>query len=188
MSKKGNDDIEFTVVSNDAEGQEQVVDQENIPESGSEDSAIDASGDAPESATAETEDSDSSTPSLMTLIKEQVTEEDADPRKSNLSLRKIIGGEILTAEIVRKNIWLILLITLFLVIYIAEGYSYKKYIVDIDRLNKELRDAKFKSLSVKSDLTEHTRESKILELLRLNNDSTLHRPDRPPYIIEVPEK
>ncbi len=124
---------------------------------------------------------------MTQIIKEQAKEEDAPISKNNLSLRKIIGGEILTAEIVRKQIWLVLLITLFLVIYIAEGYSYKKYILEIDKLATQLKDAKYKALSVKSDLTEHTRESKIIEMLEMNRDSLLKRSDRPPYIINVPE-
>ncbi len=127
-------------------------------------------------------------PSLMQIIQEQAQEEDTDPRRTNITLRKIIGGEILIAEIVRKQIWVILLITLFLVIYIAQGYSYKKYILEINNLTEELKDAKYRALSVKSDLTEHTRESNIIELLKLHKDSLLQHSDIPRYIIEVPEK
>ncbi len=126
-------------------------------------------------------------PSLSEIIREQIAEEDTPLTKSNFSLKKVIGGDILTAEIVRKQIWLVLLITLFLIIYIAEGYSYKQYMIEIDKLNTQLKDAKFKALSAKSDLTEHTRESKILDLLKLNKDSLLEISDQPPYIIEVPE-
>ncbi len=126
-------------------------------------------------------------PSLIEIIKEQATEEDINPKKSSLSLRKIIGGEILTTNAVRRQIWVVLLITLFLIIYIAEGYSYKRYIVDIDKLTKEIKTAKYSALSKKSDLTEHTRESKIIELLKTNKDSLLKRADHPAYIIEIPE-
>ena len=125
--------------------------------------------------------------SLREIIREQVTEEDAPVVKKELSLRKILAGDILTAEIVRKQIWLLLLITGFLIVYIAEGYSYKKYALEIDRLTTQLKDAKYKALSATSELTEKTRESKILEMLRINNDTLLHISDRPPFIIEVPE-
>ncbi len=126
--------------------------------------------------------------SLMDLLKEQAQEEDVDPRRSNITLRKIIGGEILTAEVVRKQIWVIILVTLFIIIYIAEGYSYKQFMLSIDNLNTQLRDAKYRALSVKSDLTEHTRRSKIIDLLEINHDSLLHVADRPPYIVPIPEK
>lgn len=125
--------------------------------------------------------------SLSEIIREQATEEDSPITKNNLSLKKILGGDMLVAEVVRKQIWLILLITLFLIIYIAQGYSYRKYVLEIDRLTVQLKDAKYKALSTKSDLTERTRESKILEMLKINNDTLLHISDRPPFIIEVPE-
>lgn len=125
--------------------------------------------------------------SLSEFIREQATEEDSPITKNNLSLKKILGGDMLVAEVVRKQIWLILLITLFLIIYIAQGYSYRKYVLEIDRLTVQLKDAKYKALSTKSELTERTRESKILEMLKINNDTLLHISDRPPFIIEVPE-
>ncbi len=126
-------------------------------------------------------------PSLSEIIREQATEEDMPLLKNNLSLRKILGGDILSAEIVRKQIWLVLLITAFLIVYIAEGYSYKKYVLEIDKLTVQLKDAKYKALSSKSELTERTRESKILEMLKLNKDTLLHISGRPPYIVEIPE-
>ncbi len=123
--------------------------------------------------------------SLSELIREQARE-DEDVLSKNLSLRHIIGGDILTARVVRKQIWLVLLVTLFLIIYIAQGYRYKNNVIEIDRLTTQLKDAKYKALSTKSDLTEHTRESKILEMLRLNNDSLLKISDKPPFMVEVP--
>ncbi len=126
--------------------------------------------------------------SLWQQMKAQASEDDAVPSRRNLSLRKIIGGEILTTEVVRRQIWLILLITLFLVVFIAQGYSYKKYLVEIDNLNTQLRDAKYKALSAESDLTEYTRESKIIELLKANHDSLLKRSTQPPFVIPVPKK
>lgn len=125
--------------------------------------------------------------SLSEIIREQVKEEDAPITKNNLSLKKILGGDILMAAAVRKQIWLLLLVAAFLIAYIAEGYSYKKYILEIDKLTKTLEDAKYKALSSKSDLTEKTRESKVLDMLRINNDTLLHPSAFPPFIIEVPE-
>ncbi len=125
--------------------------------------------------------------SLSEIIREQVKEEDAPVSKNDLSLRKIIGGDVLMATAVRKQIWLLLLVAFFLIVYIAEGYSYKKYILEIDKLTKTLEDAKYKALSSKSDLTEKTRESKVLDMLRINNDTLLHPSTLPPFIIEVPE-
>ena len=116
-------------------------------------------------------------PTLKEAIMEQATESDAPPT-SNLTFMKIIG----------KQIWLLLLITVFIFIYIANRYSCQKYLIEIDQLTKELQDAKYKSLSSNSQITEKSRESHVLQLLRESSDTTLHMPDQPPYIINIPEE
>ena len=59
--------------------------------------------------------------------------------------------------------------------------------LEIDKLNIELQDAKYKSLSSASELTERCRESNVLNMLKTNKDSLLKMPAQPPYIINVPE-
>ncbi len=127
------------------------------------------------------------TPSLSDIIRKQVAEEDTPISKKNLSLRRIIFGDVFMSEFVRKQIWLVLLITFFIIVYIAQGYSYKKYLLEIDKLTTQLKDAKYRALSIKSELTEHTRESRVLDMLKENNDTTLMVSDRPPFIILLPE-
>ena len=126
-------------------------------------------------------------PTLKEAIMEQATESDA-PLTSNLTFMKIIGGDILNTSTIRKQIWLLLLITGFIFVYIANRYSCQQYLIEIDQLTKELQDAKYKSLSSNSQITEKSRESQVLRLLRVSNDTTLHMPDQPPYIINVPEE
>lgn len=127
-------------------------------------------------------------PSLQQLIRDNVSEEDAPVSRNNLSLRKILFGDFLMAEIVRRQIWLILLITLFFMAYIAQRYSYQKYMVEIDKMSVTLKDARFRALSSHSDLTEQSRQSKILDMLKANNDSLLQISDTPPFMIKVPEQ
>lgn len=124
---------------------------------------------------------------LSEVIKEQATEDEA-PQSRYFSLRKILGGDILNTTLVRRQVWLFLLIALFVVIYIANRYSCQQDIIEIDKLQKELQDAKYKALSSNSKLTEKSRESNVIELLRQTNDSTLKLPTQPPYIITVPGK
>ena len=59
--------------------------------------------------------------------------------------------------------------------------------LEIDRLNAELTDAKYKALSSSSELTEKCRESNVLDLLRNNKDSVLKIANQPPYIINIPQ-
>jgi hypothetical protein len=119
-------------------------------------------------------------------IKEKVQGEDTKPT-SSLNLRTILGGDFLTAEMVRRQIWLIVLMVLFTIIYVASRYQCQQDLIAIDKLEKELLHAKYKALSSSSTLTEKCRESHVLEALKQHKDTLLHISDQPPYIINVPE-
>ena len=119
-------------------------------------------------------------------IKEKVQEEDTKPT-SSLNLRTILGGDFLTAEMVRRQIWLIVLMVLFTIIYVASRYQCQQDLIAIDKLEKELLHAKYKALSSSSTLTEKCRESHVLEALKQHKDTLLHISDQPPYITNVPE-
>ena len=106
---------------------------------------------------------------------------------SAITLKTILGGDILKAKVIRRQIWLMMLIAGFFMIYVANRYSCQQNLLEIDRLNNELKDAKFRYLSSNSLVTEKCRESHVLELLKSNKDSTLRIPSQPPYIINVPE-
>ncbi|GAB6982816.1 FtsL-like putative cell division protein [Prevotella dentasini] len=114
--------------------------------------------------------------------------EDEQPLSPNLTLKKILGGDILSAQLFRNNIKLILLIVGFVIVYITNRYSVQKDLIEIDKLNTELEDAKYRALSSSSQLTEKSRESHVLELLKTNKDSVLKMAAQPPYKIEVPKK
>lgn len=124
---------------------------------------------------------------LKEAIHEQARE-DERPHSSNFTLRKILGGDILTAQMLRNNIGLIVLVVLFAVIYITNRYQVQKNLIELDKLKTELDDAKYRALSSSSNLTEKSRESHVLESLSQGPDSTLKMSDRPPYIIQVPDK
>ena len=125
--------------------------------------------------------------SLSKVIEEQATEGEA-PLSRTFSLRKVLGGDILNTSFMRQQVLLFLLISLFMVIYIANRYSCQQDIIEIDALQKELKDAKYKALSSDSKVTEESRQSNVLEMLKNNKDSTLKMPTQPPYIITVPDK
>ncbi len=76
----------------------------------------------------------------------------------------------------------------FTIVYVAFRYQCQQDMITIDRLENELKDAKFKALSASSTLTEKCRESRVLDLLKQNKDSLLHQADQPPYIIEMKDE
>ena len=120
------------------------------------------------------------------MIKESASEEDPKP-SSQLNLRTILGGDLLTTEVVRSQIWLFVLIVAFSIVYVAFRYQCQQDMIAIDKLEQKLTDAKYKALSSSSTLTEKCRESHVLDILKQNQDSLLYQADQPPYIIEVPE-
>ena len=126
-------------------------------------------------------------PTLKEAIMEQATESDA-PLTSNLTFMKIIGGDILNTAIIRRQIWLFVLIAFFMLLYISNRYSCQQDIIEIDHLQTQLQDAKYKALSSNSQLTEKSRESNVLNELKNNKDSVLKMASQPPYIINVPEE
>ena len=119
------------------------------------------------------------------VIEETATEDEA-PQSRMFSLRKILGGDILSAAIIRRQVWLILLIVFFMIIYVSNRYSCQQDIIEIDKLHQQLTDAKYKALSSESELTELSRESNVLEMLKDNKDSVLKIASQPPYFIEIP--
>jgi hypothetical protein len=104
-----------------------------------------------------------------------------------MSLRKILGGDILSAQMVRKQVSLLLLIVLFITVSVAFRYQCQQDELKISKLEQELVDIKYKALSSSSNLTERCRESRLLEALRQGKDSVLQITNQPPYIINVGE-
>jgi hypothetical protein len=170
MGKK-KDDIEFEI-------QEAVVEDkadQTTPDSSSSEGEKDSLEEVKEQ-----------TKKTIQKIKEQAKEEDPKLTPA-LTLRTILGGDFLTADMVRRQIWLFLLMVVFTIVYVAFRYQCQQDLIAIDKLEKELLHAKYKALSSSSTLTEKCRESHVLEALKQNRDTLLHISDQPPYIINVPE-
>lgn len=125
--------------------------------------------------------------SALQMLKNSVSEEDNNPT-TQLSLKTILGGDILNADLFRRQLWLIVIIVVFVIIYVASRYQCQQDIIKIANMELELKDAKYRALSISSKLTERCRESHVLQLLKENNDSLLQVSDQPPYIINIPDE
>ena len=109
---------------------------------------------------AEAEELKSQAKKTIEIIKEQAREE--DPKlTSAVTLRSILGGDFLTAAMVRRQIWLFVLMVIFTVVYVAFRYQCQQDMIAIDKLEKEVLDAKYRALSCSSTLTEKCRESHV---------------------------
>ncbi|MBR4898265.1 MAG: hypothetical protein IKZ48_05720 [Prevotella sp.] len=126
------------------------------------------------------------TASTFEQIKQKASEDDDAP-VSTLTLRTILGGDILSTQFVRRQVWLLLLIMLFITISVAFRYQCQQDQIQISKMEQQLVDIKYKALSTASALTERTRKSRVLEALLENHDSILHISTVPPYVIHVEE-
>lgn len=124
--------------------------------------------------------------SALQRMKEKVSEDDTAPVGS-LSLKQIVGGDYLFA-VVRHHIWLIMLIVLLCTVYVGVRYQCEQDVLEIDQLEKDLVNAKYKAMSSSSNLTELCRQSNVLKVLHENADTLLMLSDQPPYIIDVDEE
>ncbi len=122
---------------------------------------------------------------LEDIMHQEAHESETQP-PSNFSLSRTLGGAIL-AHIIQSQIKLVLLITLFLIIYITCRYQCQQKMVEIDRMEQQLTAIRYKATVVTSFLTEKSRESNIMDMLEQKGDSTLQIPKDPPYKINVPE-
>ena len=136
---------------------------------------------------AEKEEVVESKASALEMLINSVSEEDSKPT-AQLRLKMILGGDILNAQFVRRQLWLIVIVVVFVIIYVASRYQCQQDMIKIANMELELKDAKYRALSISSKLTERSRESHVLKLLKENNDSLLKASDQPPYIINVPKK
>ena len=66
-----------------------------------------------------------------TQLKENVKEEDSTP-VGTLTLKKILGGDLLGAEMMRKQVGLFVLIVFFVIVYVGFRYQCQQDLIKID--------------------------------------------------------
>ena len=193
LGDSDSEDILFAVDTDDADRADDYADDTDSDADRADDASDDTDGasDDTDGDTDKAEGNDSAADSkdlkeTLRKIKETASEEDPRP-SGQLTLRKILGGDLLTTQLVRRQIWLVILMVAFSTVYVAFRYQCQQDMLTIDKLEGQLKHSKFRALSASSTLTEKCRESRVLEVLKQNADSTLRQPDQPPYIVEVPE-
>ena len=102
---------------------------------------------------------------------------------SHITLKSILGGDILGHSFLKRQANLLILIVLLTILYIDNRYSSQQELIEIDRLKKELTDIKYDALTISSELTERSRQSRIEEYIS-NKESDLQTSTNPPYLIK----
>lgn len=115
------------------------------------------------------------------------TEVDTDPDRVNVSLRSILGGDILAGAWFRRQFLFILMLVAFVIVYVSNRYASQQELLEIDALQKQRIDEQYRALTRSSELMELTRRSSVENYLRTTNDSTLQTATVPPYTLDVDE-
>lgn len=115
------------------------------------------------------------------------THEGDDKPSGSLKLRDILGGDYLIS-LVRKQLGLIVLIAVITTAYVAYRYQCQQDTIDINQMESEVTDAKYRALASASTLTELCRQTNILNVLHEKGDSLLEPSKQPPFNVFVPEQ
>lgn len=113
------------------------------------------------------------------------TDSDGEGERTNLSLRSILGGDILAGAWFRRQFPFIVMIVLFIIIYVSNRYASQQELLEIDALQKQRVDEQYRTLTRSSELMERTRRSYVEEYLKQTHDSTLQTATTPPYTLYV---
>ncbi|KAA5294746.1 hypothetical protein E1J03_00665 [Phocaeicola dorei] len=100
-----------------------------------------------------------------------------------MSIRSILGGDILANDFFKRQTRLLILIMILTVLYIDNRYSSQQELIEIDKLKKDLIDIKYDALTRSSELMEKSRQSRIEEYIS-TEDSPLQTATNRPYLIK----
>jgi cell division protein FtsL len=95
----------------------------------------------------------------------------------------IVGGGILTEDFFLKNAGFILLMFVLVALSISNRYNCLSKMDEIQQLQKELKDAKYESLVISTELTSVSRQTQIQAIIE-KNGLNLDMPKQPAYEIE----
>ena len=98
----------------------------------------------------------------------------------HMSIRSILGGDILANDFFKRQTRLLILIMILTVLYIDNRYSSQQELIEIDKLKKDLIDIKYDALTRSSELMEKSRIEEYIS----TEDSPLQTATNRPYLIK----
>ncbi len=108
---------------------------------------------------------------------------DEEDDMGELSLRAVLGGDILQSRFIRKQVIFIMFCVLLTLLYTGNRYSSQQDAITIDSLRTELQKVKYNVLTQSSELMNISRQSNVERRLKQTKDSVLETPITPPYLI-----
>lgn len=107
-----------------------------------------------------------------------------DDGRHNLSLRTILGGDMLAGQWFRRQFPYMVLLVAIAIVYVANRYACQQEMIDRTNLADSLLDVRYKALTQSSELLERTLRSRVEDELA---DTTLRTSTTPLYLLKTEE-
>ncbi len=95
----------------------------------------------------------------------------------------IFGGSVLTEDFFVRNMRFFVTVIIIIIIFISHKYTVLSKMSQIEKLEYQLRDAKFEALTYSSSLTEASRQTEVERILE-QAGLDLSVSHEPVYVIE----
>ncbi|HZK03581.1 MAG TPA: FtsL-like putative cell division protein [Bacteroidaceae bacterium] len=93
-------------------------------------------------------------------------EEKIKEQQPKISLKQIMGGDLLNTELFRRQIKLLVLIMACTILYIGNRYDSQRDMITIEELRKELIDIQYQALNTTSNVSAKSKPSYIESVVR----------------------
>jgi hypothetical protein len=133
----------------------------------------------------ETEDTETATEAADNeAIKRYVEDEEDEDEFGEISLKSILGGDILQSKFFVRQVIFVLFVVALMLAYTANRYNSQQEIITIDSLKLKLQEERYNVLTQSSELLNLSRQSNIEVKLKENGDSASVNPTTPPYEVK----
>lgn len=103
---------------------------------------------------------------------------------SKFSFKDLLGGSVLSKEVVTRQIPFLLFITVSILLYIFNQYRGENIMREIMVLEKQVREMRAESVSTAFDLQELSKQSEVSRMIT-EQGLPLKEAKTPPYKIEI---
>ena len=133
----------------------------------------------------ETEETETATEAADNeAIKRYVEDEEDEDEFGEISLKSILGGDILQSKFFVRQVIFVLFVVALMLAYTANRYNSQQEIITIDSLKLKLQEERYNVLTQSSELLNLSRQSNIEVKLKENGDSALVNPTTPPVEVK----
>lgn len=106
-----------------------------------------------------------------------------DLKEIKKNVMHVLSGTILTENFFLKNTHFMFVVVVIVALYISNRYSCISKMAEIQKLERDLKDAKYESLTISTELIGISRESQVQSLIDQNGIG-IAVPAEPVYKIE----